>query len=439
MTDRLLLVVLCSAQLLIALDHNVVYVALPEMKRSLGFADGAEQWVVSAYALGFGGLLLLGGRLSDALGPRSVFRAGLAVHVVSAAAGAIATTPAALVAARAGQGLGSALLFPATLAVLNRAFEGRARAGAIAVWGAAGAFGGAFGSVIGGFLVAGPGWRSVLWATVPLAALGLVVAQRALPRLPVAAHGAWRQAPAAIAGTLAATLAVLALAERLAWPAAAAVAFVLAFRRLERRSPLPLVPGWMLRERRIGAGMLLAFAFMASFGGQFFLFTSFLHEDERLDPLAAGVAFLPLTLAILAGTQLGARVTSRAGAAGAAAGGFGAGALGMAACAMATAAGSELGLACGMVLDGLGQGVAWTGLWTVVAEGAGLQQGLANGLVATSQQLGGAAGLALWVAVPGIPAAFGMAAAILVASATAALLWLTPRSKPIEGWHRALW
>lgn len=438
MNARLLLAVLGSAQLLIALDHNIVYVALPEVKRSLGFRDGAEQWVVSAYALGFGGFLLLGGRVSDALGPRNVFRAGLGVHVVSAAAGALATTPAWLVAGRAGQGLGSALLFPATLAILNCAFEGRARIAALGVWGAAGAFGGAFGSVIGGMLVAGPGWRSVLWATVPLTALGFVLAPHALPRLPAAAQSAWQQAPNALVGTLAATLAVLAFAEGQAWSIPVAIAFALVFVALERRAASPLIPSWMLRERRIGAGMLLAFAFMASFGGQFYLFTTFLQDDERLDPLAAGVAFLPLTFAILAGTQLGTRVTSRFGAANAAAGGFVAGALGMAACAIATATGSGTGLACGMVLDGLGQGVAWTGLWAIVAEGAGSQQGLANGLVATSQQLGGAVGLALWVAVPGTSAAFTLAAGLLVVSGTAARLWLAPRALRIEGRHRVL-
>jgi MFS family permease len=423
MRPRLVLVVLGSAQLLIALDHNIVYVALPEVAASLDLEQSAAQWVVTAYALGFGGFLLLGGRLADAVGPREVLRAGLGLHVACATVGALAPSPEWLVAARAGQGVGSALLFPATLAILHRSFAGSSRVCALAVWGAAGGFGGAFGSLIGGVLVGAAGWRAVLWATVPLSALALLGAGFALPRFAGSSAAGWSEAPNAIAGTLAATFAVLALAERLAWSAAAAVAIALVFHRLERCARAPLLPRALLADRRVQGGMLLAFAFMASFGGQFFLLTVFLQHAAGLAPAAAGAAFLPLTLAILLGTQLGATAIRRCGAAGAAAAGFGAGAVGMIVCALATANGSMTVLVFGMAVDGLGQGVAWTGLWAVVGEGAGHRQGLANGMAATSQQLGGAAGLALWVAIPA-GAAWVLAAGILAIAAAAARTWL---------------
>ena len=147
------LAVLASAQLLIALDHNIVYVALPAIRDALRFEHGAEQWVVSAYALGFGGLLLAGGRIADAAGPERAFVAALCIHGVAALIGGAAGSGAVLIAARAAQGAGSALLFPATLAILNTTFHGRERARALAVWGAAGASGGAFGALLGGVLV----------------------------------------------------------------------------------------------------------------------------------------------------------------------------------------------------------------------------------------------------------------------------------------------
>ena len=175
------LAVLASAQLLIALDHNIVYVALPEITAALGFEDGAEQWVVSAYALGFGGLLLAGGRIADAAGPERVFVAALGIHGVAALAGGAAGSGALLIAARAAQGVGSALLFPATLAILNTTFHGAERARALSLWGAAGASGGAFGSLLGGVLVGWLGWRSVLLCVVPVAAAAAAVALRALP------------------------------------------------------------------------------------------------------------------------------------------------------------------------------------------------------------------------------------------------------------------
>jgi MFS family permease len=425
-----LLAVLASAQLLIALDHNIVYVALPEITRSLRFEDGAEQWVVSAYALGFGGMLLVGGRVTDVAGARRVLVAALCVHGAAAAIGGAAGSPAVLIAARAAQGVGSALLFPATLALLNASFEGTRRARALATWGAAGASGGAFGSLLGGLLAGSLGWRSVLLCVVPVAGGAAVVAARVLRENAGSRDGvrsgAWRQAPSALSGTAAATLAILALGQGTTsgWPAVtlascglAAVASAALFRLLERRAREPLIPPVLLRCRDVGAATLLAFAFMASFGGQFYLLSVHLQDDVGLGATVAGAAFLPLTLAILAGTQAGGRILTRAGARRTALAGFGLGAAGLAGCAVAVSAGWLPALGLALALDGLGQGIAWTGMWALVADAG--NQGVANGVVATFQQLGGAAGLALWVAVAHTTASFLIAASLVLAAAAA--------------------
>jgi len=451
-----ILAVLASAQLLIALDHNVVYVALPAIREALGFADGAEQWVVSAYALGFGGLLLAGGRIADAAGPERAFVAALCVHGLGALAGGVAGSGAVLIAARALQGAGSALLFPATLAILNTTFEGTERARAIAVWGTAGAAGGAFGALLGGAVVGWVGWRGVLLGVVPIAGAAAAVAVRALPlpprearapgtagspqrrgrtawrRVPTTARpaqrrgrGAWRQAPGALAGTCAVALAILALGQGLnsGWPAPAIGSCLLAaalcataFRALERHDRL--VPPAVLASAAPAA--VLAFAFMAAFGGQFYLLTVHLQDTLGLSAVAAGAAFLPLTVATLAGTHAGGGLLVLAGARGTAVAGAVLGAAGLAGCGLAIAAGSDAALVPAMAVDGLGQGIMWSGIWALAGEGAASVQGVANGIVATSQQLGGAAGLALWVAISHPTVSFLIAACLVLAAAATA-------------------
>jgi MFS family permease len=427
------LAVLASAQLLIALDHNIVYVALPEIRAAFGFQDGAEQWVVSAYALGFGGLLLAGGRIADRSGAERVFVAALCIHGAGALAGGAAGSGALLIAARAAQGIGSALLFPATLAILNTTFTGRQRRRALAIWGAAGATGGAFGAFLGGAVAGWLGWRGVLLCVVPVAGAAAAVAVRVLPGGPSpGGHEAWRQAPGALAGTCAAALAILALGQGLnsGWPAAAIAACLVAaalcgaaFWALERRDSM--IPADALRS--LGAPTVLAFAFMAAFGGQFYLLTVHLQDTLGLSATAAGAAFLPLTVATLAGTQAGGVLLGRAGARGTALAGALMGAAGLAGCGLAIAVGSNAALVFMMALDGVGQGILWSGIWALAGEGAATGQGIANGVVATAQQLGGAAGLALWVTIAQPTASFLIAACLVLAAAAAA------RADPLVG------
>jgi hypothetical protein len=233
---------------------------------------------------------------------------------------------------------------------------------------------------------------------------------------------AWRQAPGALAGTCAAALAILALGQgpTSGWPAAAiatcAVAAALcggAFRALERHDPL--IPPGVLRS--VAGATVLAFAFMAAFGGQFYLLTVHLQETLGMTATAAGASFLPLTVATLAGTQAGGALLGRAGARGTALAGALLGSAGLAGCALAVAVGSTAALVPAMAVDGLGQGVMWSGIWALAGEGAAGAQGVANGVVATSQQLGGAAGLALWVMLSHTTASFLLAACLVLAAA----------------------
>jgi MFS family permease len=446
---------LAGAQLLIALDHNIVYVVLPVIDRELHFAGTTEQWVVSSYSLAFGGLLLVGGRLTDACGPRRVFMAALAVYAGASALGGLAADPATLVIARAGQGVGGALLFPATVAALKAAFpDGPERVRALAVWGAAGAAGGAAGSLVGGSLAATAGWRAVFLANLPLAALvaGTGVAVRSSPadveRAAVAVGGStasgsprrfarlpWQQLPSAVAGASAVALGLLAATQAAAdaWPAttatlvlAVAATFGAAFTWLERRSDDPLLPVHVLRGGDAAAAVAVAFVFMATFGAQLYLLTVYLQERRGAGPLLAGVALLPLTVAVLAGTQLGGGLAQRLGDGPATVAALLVGAAGMLGCAAAVAAYSAVALVLGMVVVGLAQGATWTAMWGLATAGESRRDGSVAGIVATAQQIGGATGLALLVSLTGAGGS-GIAVAYLAAAGLlAAAALLTP-------------
>ena len=431
------LAALAGAQLIVALDHNIVYVALPVIDRELDFGGASEQWVVSSYGLAFGGLLLVGGRLADAFGPRRAFLAGLAVYAAASTLGGLAEAPGVLVAARALQGAGGALLFPATVAALKAGFaEGPERARALAAWGAAGAAGGAAGSLVGGTLAAALGWRAVFLVNLPLAALVAAAGRAGVGGSP--APGApWRHLPAALAGALAVALLLLGCTQAAAgaWPRAAIAAalaaaalLAAAFRALERRSDDPLVPAGTLAGGPAAAAAAVAFAFMAAFGAQLYLMAVYVQESRGAGPLVAGVALVPLTAAVLAGTQLGAPVAARLGSARATVAALLGGAGGMLACAAAVAAASVAGLALALVAVGLAQGIAWTAMWSLATVGARRGDGVVAGVVATAQQIGGAAGLAVLVSIVaaarpaldrGIALSFLAAALLLAAGALA--------------------
>ncbi len=405
------LALLAFAQLIISLDYNIVYVALPDIGRDLGFTAQSLQWVVSAYAVAFGGALLLGGRACDLFGPRRVFALGCALYAGSSLLGGLAAGPGLLVAARAGQGLGGALLFPATLTLVSTSFAaGRERNRAFAVWGTAGGSGMVLGSLLGGVLTQAFGWAAVFFVNVPLAAAAAVLAFPLLAADPAREPGRRFDLAGALTATLGSTLVVFALVEgpELGWTSAvvlgtatAGLALLGAFAVIERRSRDPLLPMRLVRERNLGTGVVVTFLYMGTFGTLLYFLTGYFQGVHGYGALATGLAFGVPMAAIAAGSQTAGRLATRYGTrrtlvASLVTGGAGAVLLGLS----MTADASYLALVPALVVLGLGQGAGYTLMFGAAAAGipAG-DQGVASGVASTAQQIGGSVGLAVFVAV----------------------------------------
>ncbi|WP_221349530.1 MFS transporter [Streptomyces beigongshangae] len=413
MHARLSLLVLSLAQLVIALDYNIVYVALPGIGADLGFADHDLQWVVSAYVVTTGGFLLLGGRTADLLGRRRTFVAAALVYAGSSLVGGFAQSPGVLVAVRALQGIGGSLLFPATLSLINTIYpEGAARNRALAVWGAAGAGGLCLGSLLGGVLVDAFGWPSVFLVNVPVAA-GIAWAGRKLFPPDARRTGTGQfDVTGALAATAGITLLVFLLvnAPETGWTspltlasAALSLAFLALFAVVERRSPDPLVPVRLFARRGPTAAMAVTALYSATFSALPYFLTLYYQTVRGYSAFATGLAFLVPAVVTAVGTQLGERAVAVAGVRRMLAGGMALGATGAAALGLALTAGGPYALLLpGIVLLGIGQGATWTGMWIVAASGVAPEdQGVASGMASTSLQVGGAVGLALLVALAG--------------------------------------
>ncbi|MBY8846568.1 MFS transporter [Streptomyces sp. SP2-10] len=413
MPARLPLLVLALAQLVIALDYNIVYVALPDIGAGLGFPEHDLQWVVSAYVVTTGGFLLLGGRAADLLGRRRTFVAAALVYAGASLVGGFCRTPGALVAVRAVQGIGGSLLFPATLSLINTIYaEGPDRNRALAVWGAAGAGGLCFGSLLGGVLVEAFGWPSVFFVNVPVA-VAIAWAGRVLFPADVPRPGTRRfDLAGALTGTGGITLLVFLLvhAPAAGWSGASVlVSAVLSptlltlFAVVETRSRDPLVPTRLFRHRSLVAAMAVTAVYSATFGSVPYFLTLYLQNVRGYGALATGLAFLVPAVVVAAGTRAGERAVVAVGVRRMLAGGMALGALGAAGLGLAlTEHGSYALLLPGIVLLGLGQGAAWTGMWITAAAGVAPEdQGVASGLASTSLQVGGAVGLAGLVALAG--------------------------------------
>ena len=310
------LLVIATAQLMVVLDSTVVNVALPHIQRALGFSGAGLEWVVNAYALAFGGLLLLGGRAGDLLGRRRMFVTGLLLFSAASLAGGFATSQAWLLAARAVQGAGGAIVAPAALALIVTTFpEGPPRSRAMGVYAAMSVGGGAAGLLAGGLLVTYASWRWVLFVNVPI---GIAAALAALVVLPGAAGQPGRfDLPGAVTGTGGVAALVYGLSSattspdgtshwgdsKVAAALAAAAVLLAAFAVIEARSRHALLPTRLLRNRnRLGAYLIMLGVGTAVFG-VFFFITLFVQDVWGYSALRTGVAFLPLTVALLAASR----------------------------------------------------------------------------------------------------------------------------------------
>jgi EmrB/QacA subfamily drug resistance transporter len=407
------LALLAFTQFIVTIDYNIVYVALPDIGSQLGFSAQSLQWVVSAYAVALGGLLLFGGRAADRIGPRRMLVTGLVIYALSSLTGGLAQNAGLLVAARALQGVGGALLTPATLMLIFTTFApGPERNRATSVWGAVGSAGLAAGSLFGGVLTSAFGWSWVFYVNVPLALIAAFAATRILPPDRPLGTGRSFDAVGAAVATAGSTLLVFGLVSgpdkgwgsleglgALATGALLLAVFVL----IEKRSADPLVPLKLFRLRGLNIPMLALIVFQASLGGTYYLLTTYLQSVLNYSPFAAGIAFLPPTVICMAvAMKLNARVLGLLGVRTTLFLGTTATAVGLAAIiAGMSTHGSYWALVPGIAIWGAGGGFAFPTLFVAVASSGAepAQQGVASALASTCRQIGGALGLAALVAV----------------------------------------
>ncbi len=404
--EWLVLALVCVAQFMVVLDISVVNVALPSMQRSLHFTETNLQWVVTAYALTFGGLLLLGGRAADLFGRRRIFLVGLALFTGASLLGGFASDQVTLVAARGLQGVGAAVLSPATLTILTVTFtEVRARARALAAWSSVAAGGGAAGALVGGLLTQYLSWRWILFVNVPIGVVVFAVARLSLAESRVEG----RRPSLDVGGSLAVTVGLVALVyaivntDQVPWTAtstllvlAAAVVLLAGFVVVEWRSDQPLVPLRLFRSRALAGANAVMVCFGAAMFAMWFFLTLYLQQVLGYSPLATGLAFLPQTAAIAAGAMVSGRISPRVGPRRMLVVGSVLAAGGLFWLTSITPAGSYWdGPFVGGMLCALGMGLAFTPITLAATLGvARAEAGLASGLVNTSRQVGASIGLA---------------------------------------------
>ncbi|MEV6801615.1 DHA2 family efflux MFS transporter permease subunit [Micromonospora rifamycinica] len=448
-------VVLTTAQFLVLLSTSIVNVALPSVRAGLSLSAGALTWVVNAYVLAFGALLLLGGRLADVFGQRRTYTIGLGVFLVATLAAGLAPTAEVLLPARAGQGVGAALLSPAALALLLRLHPGpEERSRAVAVWGGVSAAGGAAGVLLGGVLTDSVGWRWVFLAAVPLALAALLPAARVLPADEGRTRRSLDVAGAALvtAGVVLATYAVVQggadgwLTVTTALVTAAAVAALVAFVVVERRQAQPLLPLRLFANVDLSRANMAMTLLGAVWVGLFVVLPLYQQQVLGWSPLESGVTQLPLALANIAAAMLTPRIVARVGAAVATVGALLLLAAGLAWLGAAGTDGTFLRALLGpTVLIGLGIGAAFVLLTDAATTGvAPGDVGVAGGLVNTTRQVGGAIGLAAMLAVAkartsavqALPAVEALAAGYRAALLTAAVVALLAAAVSAAGLRR---
>lgn len=403
------LAVILISYLLLILDVSIVITALPEIQGDLGFADAQLSWVQNAYALAFGGLLLLGARAGDLLGRRRMFLVGFSVFVAASALGTAALTPEWLLAARFLQGVGAAIATPATLALLIVTFEeGPSRTRAVSWYAAAASGGGSLGLVIGGALTTWVSWRLGMAINVPLGLALLWFAPRVLQETPRrAGHFDIGGAVLSTTGMSALVYAFVSAAQRgfgdpvTLSAGVLAVVLLAGFVAVERRAEQPITPLHLFRSRR-RTGALVARMFVVSgMMSVFFFLSQFFQEAQGLTALQAGLAFLPMTLALFGTTQVLPRLLARVPETTVLVIGLSIAASALFAVSSVDASTDyfpAIGLP--LVLLGLGMGLAFAPLTSVAMLGVPTAEaGAASGLVNAAHQLGGSLGLAGMVSV----------------------------------------
>jgi EmrB/QacA subfamily drug resistance transporter len=405
----LVLAAILTSQLMVVLDATIVNIALPDIKTALNFSSANLSWVINAYSLAFGGLLLLGARAGDILGRRRTLMIGIALFSAASLAGGFASSGALLLAMRALQGVGGALASPSALA-LTMFPDGRERIRAIGLYTTVSIGGAAVGLIAGGMLTQWTSWRWVLFVNVPIGIVLLALIRAVLPET------ARRRGHFDIAGALASTIGMSALvygfvrAASDGWAdtttlASFATGLVLlaAFVRIELRAASPITPLRLFADRNRSSSYLIRLLLVAAMMGMFFFLTQFLQDVLGYSALITGFAFLPLTVMVFSASQLSARVlTQRFGPRSVITVGLALSTLGLLWLAQLSESSSYFSVLGPLVLFGIGNGLAFVPLTIISLAGVDPKDaGAASGLVNVMQQVGGALGLAILVTVFG--------------------------------------
>ena len=401
------LALLCMTQFMVVLDASIVNIALPSIGEEVGISQENLSWVVNGYVLTFGGFLLLGGRLADLLGRRLIFMTGLVIVAVASLFAGFAPSEGALVAARAAQGLGAAIIAPSALSIVTTIFrDGSERNKALGAWGAVAGSGGAAGVLLGGVLTDGLGWEWVMWVNVPVALVVLALTPGLIPESRSESQTRHFDLAGAVTVTAGLSLLVYAIvdAESTGWGStqtigllAAAIALLGVFTAIELRSHAPLVPFGIFRKRTLTGANVVGLMLGASLFAMFFFITLYMQQVLDYSAIKAGLSYLPLSVAIIISAGVASQLVTKIGFKPVLA-------AGMALVAVGLAWFSQVSVGGGFTTDILGPsllaavGLGFAFVTTTIAAVAGIEdreQGLASGLINTSQQIGGALGLAV--------------------------------------------
>ncbi len=403
----LVLVLVCLAQFMVVLDATIVNVALPSIQADLGMSESSLQWIVNAYALLFGGFLLLGGRAGDLIGRKRVFLGGLVLFTVASLLCALATGETTLIVARGLQGLGAALVSPAALSIVTTTFaEGAERTKALGVWAAIAVGGGAVGLVLGGLLVDVLSWPWIFFVNVPVGIAAFLVSLRYVPE----SKDEHMHRSFDLAGAASVTAGLIALvygivrSSALGWGSTEVLGFLalsavllVGFVFIERRSAEPLVRLSIFSVRTVRGANAAMFVVAAGLFSMFFFNTLYVQRVLGFTPLEAGFAFVPFTAGVIIGAGLSQRLVPALGAREVPLIGAALGAVGLLLFLRLTPDSSYLtDLLPGIMLASIGMGLLFVPITLIATSGIPNDDaGLASGLFNTSQQIGGALGLAL--------------------------------------------